>query len=81
VTEKIVFDDIPHHEDYSQIPQGRGDAPLRAGDLVQHGMFGLGKIERITGSGDTSQATVNFSSVGRKKLMLKYAKLKRVYNA
>ena len=49
---------------------------LEIGSLVEHEYFGQGKIVLLSGKGETLKAVVDFSSVGRKNLMLKYARLK-----
>jgi DNA helicase-2/ATP-dependent DNA helicase PcrA len=49
---------------------------LQTGILVEHDIFGKGKILHLAGSGDSLKAVVDFSSVGKKNLMLKYARLK-----
>lgn len=54
------------------------DGVLRIGDRVVHPFFGIGKVEHLEGSGNFAQALVNFESVGRKRLMLQYAKLKKL---
>ncbi len=59
---------------YSQIPPSSSE--LRVGDKVSHPQFGKGKISGLKGEGTRRQAVVRFDSVGRKMLMLKYAKLK-----
>ncbi len=51
------------------------DGELRVGAKVRHAQFGVGKVERLEGSGDNIKATVHFGNVGRKKLMLKFAGL------
>ncbi|MDQ1266334.1 MAG: ATP-dependent helicase UvrD/PcrA [Bacteroidota bacterium] len=71
-----VFDDIPKHESYSQIPEYGND--LRVGDRVRHGKFGKGKILGISGEGLSRQALVNFESVGRKRLIMQYANLQKL---
>jgi len=48
---------------------------LRVGAKVRHAQFGIGKVERLEGAGESQKATVNFGGVGRKKLMLKFAGL------
>jgi DNA helicase-2/ATP-dependent DNA helicase PcrA len=48
---------------------------LKSGDTVRHFQFGQGVIESISGIGTSKQAVVKFNSVGKKKLMLQYAKL------
>lgn len=50
---------------------------LRIGDKVEHPFFGIGKVEHLEGNGNYAQALVNFESVGRKRLMLQYANLKK----
>jgi len=51
------------------------DDELRVGANVRHAQFGIGKVERLEGSGEGQKATVNFNAVGRKKLVLKFAGL------
>lgn len=71
-----VFDDLAvPHDDYSQIPSKK---LIKVGTIVNHSHFGIGRIESLTGSDSNRQAMVNFQSVGRKKLMLQYAKLEIV---
>ena len=45
---------------------------------VRHGKFGVGTIRKIEGSGEGQKVIVWFSSVGPKKLMLRFAGLERV---
>lgn len=71
---KHDFDDIPADEDFSQLAPDES-APMRIGSRVMHGMFGEGKVARMSGTGETTQVEVDFPSVGRKKLVLKFAKL------
>jgi len=49
---------------------------LRTGALIEHDTFGRGKIIFITGEGDSCKIVVDFESVGKKNLMLKYAPIK-----
>jgi len=72
----IHFDDIPQQDNYSQIEPE--PTKIRTGSIVNHHQFGIGKVEIIMGNGTNTQATVYFKSVGRKKLLLQYAKLKVV---
>lgn len=71
--QKKFFDDIPQKENYSQLPES--EQGFKKGDNVKHPHFGKGKIVAMNGAGDKRQALVQFINVGRKKLMLKYAKL------
>ena len=50
-------------------------ASLRVGTKVRHATFGVGTVQRLEGAGDGQKATVLFGSVGRKKLILKFAGL------
>ncbi len=54
------------------------DAMLKKGDKVLHPFFGVGWVEKIEGSGNNIQALVLFESVGRKRLMLQYARLRKL---
>ncbi len=58
-------------------PKNKNDN-LCVGDTVRHAIFGKGKIESISGFGSTKQAIVNFELVGKKQLMLQFAKLQKV---
>jgi len=48
---------------------------LRIGTKVRHATFGVGTVQRLEGAGEGQKATVLFGSVGRKKLILKFAGL------
>ncbi len=61
-----------------EIKSGDGDNNIVEGDYVIHHEFGKGKVEKLIGSGDNQKAIVKFEIEGQKKLMLKYAKLKKV---
>ncbi len=74
---KPMYNDLPARESYSQIPPPVSSRPnLRAGQKVRHPQFGIGSVlsvqERTTGEW---QAVVQFQTVGRKQLLLRYAKL------
>lgn len=49
---------------------------LKEGQRVEHQLFGIGTIIQIEGMGANKKAAVDFDNVGRKQLMLKFAKLK-----
>ncbi|MCR5176303.1 MAG: DNA helicase PcrA [Anaerovibrio sp.] len=49
----------------------------KAGDKVQHGKWGIGRVVSVSGSGDEVQLTIAFPDQGIKKLMQKYAPIKR----
>ncbi len=50
---------------------------LKVGDAVVHGKWGEGKVVETGGTGEDAEAVVVFSSVGRKKLLLRMAPIKR----
>jgi DNA helicase-2/ATP-dependent DNA helicase PcrA len=64
-------DPLPDYENESQISFN-----ARVGSRVVHESFGRGKIMSIDGSGENARAVVDFESVGRKHLMLKFANLR-----
>jgi DNA helicase-2/ATP-dependent DNA helicase PcrA len=49
----------------------------RAGTVVNHPKYGTGTVVRREGDGDDAKITVNFPKFGLKKLIEKYAGLKR----
>jgi len=66
------FTDVDPHVDYTSDEE----KILDVGSLVEHEYFGRGKVIYVTGKGDTTKAVVDFDSVGRKNLMVKFARLK-----
>ena len=50
---------------------------LVPGDRVVHGKWGEGTVTEIAGTGDDAEAVVHFLTVGRKKLLLRMAPVKR----
>lgn len=55
-----------------------GQAEVVPGVRVEHATFGEGKVLSIQGKGDQAKAVVFFQGVGQKKLVLKFAKLRRI---
>jgi len=51
---------------------------FRRGTTVKHPQFGLGKIEEVSDMGQHTRAVINFSSRGKKTLILQYARLEVV---
>ncbi len=45
---------------------------------VLHSKFGKGRIVSLEGEGDNAKAEVDFLAVGKKKLVLRFAKLKKI---
>ena len=46
---------------------------LAAGDRVTHDKYGLGRVEEVSGAGETAMALIDFGSSGRVKLMHNHA--------
>ncbi len=59
---------------------GGGDAELqlKVGYVVEHDVFGKGKVTALEGNGVDKKATVFFPKTGSKTLLLKFAKLRVV---
>ncbi|HET6569194.1 MAG TPA: UvrD-helicase domain-containing protein [Rhodothermales bacterium] len=55
-----------------------GQSDIVPGIRVEHHLFGEGKVLALEGNGDQVKATVFFKEVGQKKLVLKFARLKRI---
>ncbi|UCG61787.1 MAG: UvrD-helicase domain-containing protein [Candidatus Zixiibacteriota bacterium] len=51
---------------------------MRVGRIVQHPTFGRGKITSVEGYGESLTLEIVFTGVGKKKIMVKYARLKIV---
>jgi DNA helicase II / ATP-dependent DNA helicase PcrA len=65
----------------SENPWGRAVSKvmqLEIGDKVNHEKFGLGTVIELAGSGDNSEATVDFGSSGKKRLLLRYAPVEKL---
>ncbi len=63
-------DRMPAYEDFSQ-----DGTELYLGCEVKHATFGLGKVIRKDGGGETMKITVRFYEAGEKRLLVKYANL------
>lgn len=48
---------------------------LKAGDVVRHGTFGVGVVQKVTPMGNVSLLEIRFEGVGVKKIMNNFAKL------
>ncbi len=53
--------------------EGGGIVP---GVIVEHDVFGEGKVQAVDGNGQQAKATVFFQTVGQKKLVLRFARLR-----
>ena len=61
-----------------QIKRVESSEEIEIGDQVLHSKFGMGTVLYKSGSGDRAKAIVVFAEEGQKKLLLKYAKLKKI---
>lgn len=71
---RLVVPDAPSQttEQHERMESQVGE--LRIGTRIRHDRFGEGTIQAIEGSGDNSKIAVEFVHVGRKQLLLKFAK-------
>ena len=51
---------------------------LIVGDRVSHDTFGLGSVTAVIGEGDRAEATINFGSLGERRLLLRYAPVEKL---
>lgn len=63
--QRIVYDE----EHTGQITEGM---------RVEHSLFGEGEVVTVEGTGPQAKATVHFAEVGPKKLILRFARLRRI---
>ncbi|WP_397446706.1 ATP-dependent helicase [Polaribacter sp. R77954] len=52
------------------------DGDVVVGNIVEHNRFGAGEVIALEGKGPNKKAEIKFSTVGKKKLLLQFAKLK-----
>ena len=52
------------------------DGNVTVGNIVEHNRFGRGKVLALEGNGANKKAEIQFGTVGKKKLLLQFAKLK-----
>ncbi|KAF0153298.1 MAG: UvrD/REP helicase [Ignavibacteria bacterium] len=72
---KVYYNEF-YQESFEDYDQDRRS--LRVGSRVTHQMFGMGKIQQITGTGDMQRVTIYFEKAGIKQLLTKFANLKLV---
>jgi DNA helicase-2/ATP-dependent DNA helicase PcrA len=62
----------------SQVPSKTNlfDGNIVVGNFVEHNRFGRGEVLALEGSGPNKKAEIKFGTVGKKKLLLQFAKLK-----
>jgi len=65
------------------VPKARPDfvaepiTSLRAGEIIEHDRFGVGKVLHVVGKGPAQKAVIKFDAYGQKTIMIKYAKMRR----
>ncbi|CAL2095360.1 ATP-dependent helicase [Tenacibaculum sp. 190524A02b] len=52
------------------------DGEIVVGNVVEHNRFGKGKVLSLEGKGPNKKAEIEFGTIGKKKLLLQFAKLK-----
>jgi DNA helicase-2/ATP-dependent DNA helicase PcrA len=73
------FKKMPGQESKTSIPFTGTDSSLFSeGDTVEHERFGKGIIISIEGQPPNTTATVDFEKDGSKKLLLRFAKLRKL---
>ncbi len=65
-------------DDDRRIVYDEEESAIVPGVRVEHGQFGEGKVLALEGRGDMAKATVFFHDHGQKKLVLKFARLRRL---
>ncbi|MGD0038061.1 MAG: 3'-5' exonuclease, partial [Bacteroidota bacterium] len=72
-SEEAAFfsDAMPDYESESQ-----EQFEVKRGAVVEHEIFGIGRVTNVIGKGDAQKAIVQFDSCGTKTLIVKYARLR-----
>lgn len=52
------------------------DSDVIVGNIVEHNRFGKGEVISLEGNGANKKAEIEFGTIGKKKLLLQFAKLK-----
>lgn len=78
MTERVPSDHTPSRSGRSIVYDEDESTEIVPGMTVEHAQFGEGKVISKDGNGDHAKVTVFFSSVGQKKLILRFARLRRV---
>ena len=66
----------PREQSSEQTVQSGGGYSV--GDRVVHNRFGIGTVQQMEGVGDSLKITVDFQNAGMKKLLAKFAQLKKL---
>ncbi len=52
------------------------DTNIAIGNIIEHNRFGMGEVIALEGNGPNKKAEIKFGTIGKKKLLLQFAKLK-----
>ena len=58
-------------------PSPKGGIDFKEGDRIEHNKFGMGTVLSVQPFGNDAMVEINFDSVGHKRLMAAFAKLKK----
>lgn len=77
---QVPYDEAPDIFDVkvSSVNDNSGVSSFRRGDLVIHNKFGEGMVSATEGSGENEKVMVYFQGYGAKKLMVKFAGLRKI---
>ena len=75
---KIAFTPPKNLKKVSQTPSKTNlfDDKIVVGNIIEHNRFGRGEVLSLEGAGANKKAEIKFGTVGKKKLLLQFAKLK-----
>ena len=59
-------------------PRNRPIITLEPGDRVTHDKYGLGRVEEVSGMGESAMSLIDFGSAGRVKLMHNHAPIQKL---
>lgn len=74
--QEIITDEYSQLETYSHPKNTSSAQQLRIGSIVQHDVFGKGKVVYCSGNGANQKVIVEFTGGIKKHLLVKFAKLK-----
>jgi DNA helicase-2/ATP-dependent DNA helicase PcrA len=81
ITDRSGLSNLGEREEYRErlsTESQRLASQFRRGTMVKHPQFGVGRVEEVSDMGQQTRAVIDFSSRGRKTLILQYARLEVV---
>ena len=75
---KVVFTPLKNLKKvaHAQPKTNLFDNKIVVGNIIEHNRFGRGEVLNLEGAGPNKKAEIQFGTVGKKKLLLQFAKLK-----